>query len=245
MLGKQLRSKYLDRRTRDCNGNNWMRQFIGAAEDFIFAGSSALLLLLIHLSEAYWFLSFIALMPLIIRLSRASVVSSIRTGFLFGIAYLLTLSIDSLFIAPYPVLLKICVSLIFISALTGIVGWVRNRYGFNPLLIATIWAFLELGLIKINIIDGLFGGAQMSIPIFGAVSALFGFVIVSFIIVLANSLLLAAINKIADYIKKEDKKYPEGAYARWIFTYRSGYSKVLNLVPESRGPPLAGLARAY
>ena len=127
----------------------------------------------------------------------------------------------------------------------GLTGWVRNRFGFNPLLIASFWAVLELGLIRINIIEGFFGGVYLSIPIFGAVSALFGFVLVSFIIVLVNSLLLAAIDKIAKYIKAADNKYPEGVYARWIFTYRSGYSKVLEFVPESRGPPLIGFSEAF
>ena len=96
-------------------------------------------------------------MPLIIRLHNATVVSSIRVGLLFGVSYLLTLSIDSLFAAPLLTALKISIGLAFIVCLIGLVGWVRNRYGFNPVLTALVLTFLELGLIKIGIIDSLYG----------------------------------------------------------------------------------------
>ena len=236
-LGKRLSILRFHCRTTGLNNTDWISRIAGGAEDFIYAGISAVLLLLINLSDAYWFLCFVALMPLIIRLSRASVVSSIRTGLLFGISYLLTLSINSLFIDLWPTILGICLGCVLISGLTGIVGWIRQRYGFNPVLTAVILVIIELGLIQIGLVESLLGEVHLSLPIFGAVSTLFGFVIVSFIIVLTNSLLLAAITKIVGYVNKDDRKYPENVNARWFSIDKSGYSEVLNLVPDSRGPP--------
>lgn len=211
------------------------------AEDFLYAGTSALLLLIINLFESYWFICFVALLPLIIRLSRASMLSAVRTGFLFGLSFLLTVSIDSIAAAPLLTAVKVFAGLVLIVALAGATGWIRKRYGFNPVFLAVFWAFLDYGLDGLGITPGILGKVPPSIPIFGAISTLFGFVIVSFIIVLANSLLLMAIDKIASLAGKTEKDFPAEALVWRILLHKCGYSKILNLVPEVRGPPSASI----
>lgn len=237
MLGKHFVPEKLKHRSRIISCGTSSNRFSDVAEDFLFGGSSALLLLFINLFNSYWFLCFVALLPLIVRLSRASMSSAIRTGILFGVCYLVTVSLNSIPAAPSLTFLKILTGLILILILSWLTVWIRERYGFNPVFLALFWAFLDYGLDSLGITPGILGRIPLSVPIFGAISTLFGFVIVSFIIVLANSLLLLAIEKIAGLVKTPRKDFPAEPFAWRILLHKCGYSKILNLVPEVRGPP--------
>ncbi|MEW5923881.1 MAG: hypothetical protein AB1746_07835 [Candidatus Zixiibacteriota bacterium] len=237
MLGKYLipeKPKYFSISNNRRTASNKLSDL---AEDFLYGGSSALLLLFINLFDSYWFLCFVALLPLIVRLSRASEFSAVRTGILFGFCYLLTVSLNSIPAAPLLTFLKISAGLVLILILSWLTAWIRKRSGFNPLFLAVFWAFLDYGLDSLGITPGILGRISLSVPIFGAISTLFGFVIVSFIIVLANSLLLLAIEKIAGLTTIARKDFPAEAFAWRILLHKCGYSKILNFVPEVRGPP--------
>ena len=237
MLGKHFVPEKPEYRSLSTNGRTTSNRLSDLAEDFLYGGSSALLLLFINLFDSYWFLCFVALLPLIVRLSRASMFSAIRTGILFGFCYLVTASLNSIHVTPLLTCLKIFAGLVLILILSGLTTWIRKRFGFNPLILAVFWAFLDYGLDGLGITPGILGRIPLSVPIFGAISTLFGFVIVSFIIVLANSLLLLAIEKIVGSIKTIRKDFPAEPFVWRVLLHKYGYSKILNLVPEVRGPP--------
>lgn len=212
--------------------------YLSWAEDFIFAGSSAVILLFANLFQPHWYLSFLALVPFIYRISRASVLSSIRLGFLFGLSFFAISAVDSLLVSPAGAALKILAGIAILTLFAGSAGWVRKCFGFNPLFVALLWAGFEYGLVKVGFIEGLFGEGKFSLPVFGAISAIFGFIIVSFIVVLANSLLVLAIEKVVSLIKDADATIHLGGMIVKLQLPCKVAVENFYLIPESRGPPL-------
>jgi apolipoprotein N-acyltransferase len=212
------------------------------AEDFIFAGTSAVLLLIANLFSSYWYFCFLALLPLIYRISRASLISSIRLGFLFGFSFSCILAINPLIISPLATALKIIPAVLVFTLFAGSVGWIRLRYGFNPVLVAVLWAGFEFGLVNLGFYEGLFGQAKFSLPVFSAISTIFGFIIISFIIVLANSLIILAIEKVVSFIKESDTTLRPEALDWYIGGPCRAPGENLYLIPESRAPPVTIIA---
>ncbi|UCD95563.1 MAG: hypothetical protein JSU69_05800 [Candidatus Zixiibacteriota bacterium] len=212
---------------------------VGWAEDFVFAGLSTFLLLIAASFRTHWYLCFIALMPFIYRAGRASVLSSLRLGLLFGISFFVTSGIDSAITAGASVSLRIVSGVFLFAIFAGCLAWVRRRLGFNLILFALLWAAFEFVLIKLGFIHGLFGDLKFTVPFFAALGTVFGFVIVSFVIVLTNLLLALAIEKAIAQVKKarvvvySDKR-------TWGWQLRNKFRiENLYLVPESRAPPIA------
>lgn len=207
------------------------------AEDFIFSGTSAVLLLVVNLFQAYWYFCFLALVPFIYRISRASIISSFRLGFFLGISFFAASAIDSFLVVPFETGLKILSAVAILTLFAGSVGWIRQCFGFNPILIALLWAGFELGLVKLGFIDGLFGEARFSLPFFKGLAAIFGFIIVSTILVFANSLIVLAIEKIVALVKKGALAILLPERGRNLYFPCEVSVENLYLIPESRAPP--------
>ena len=220
------------------------------AESFVFAGSSVLLLLVVNLFPQYWYVSFFALTPFLYRIIKASPGESLRLGFLFGICFFGVSIIDSQLGYPFSSFLKLLAGTGLFALFGWIVGWARQRWGFNPAFVALLWVALEIGLVKLGIVGdsaslttlslskgGLLGEAELSHPFFGGLFALFGFLSVSAIVVLLNSLLVLLVLKtLALKIPRgktvqEDERRTDLFSAPWFFTQR------VYLVPEGRAPP--------
>jgi hypothetical protein len=55
--------------------------------NFLYAGSSALMISVAHLHPEFWFISLIALIPFLCRVARASIFESVVLGALLAISY--------------------------------------------------------------------------------------------------------------------------------------------------------------
>jgi len=166
----------------------------GWAEDFLYAGSSALLLVLVHLAPDLWMISFAALVPLLWGIIRADFPArALRLGFLFGISFFTVSLINSFPFAPFATLARILGGTVLLSFFGWVVAWGRRRWGFNPLVIALLWIALELGMIRLGFTRGLLGEAGAPQSLFGGMTVLFGFLSISFLIILINTVLLVAV----------------------------------------------------
>jgi hypothetical protein len=207
------------------------------AESFIFAGSSALLLLVVNFFPEYWYVSFFALTPFLYRIIKAAPGESLRLGFLFGLSFFSVSIIDSPSGYPFPPLLKLVCGTGLFALFGWAVGWARRRWGFNPAIVALAWVGLEVGLASLGLVRGLLGEAEFSHPFFGGLFALFGFLSVSAIIVLLNSLLVLLILKTLSLkiprgtTIQEDERRTDLFSAPWFVTQR------VYLVPQGRAPP--------
>ena len=206
-------------------------------ESFLFAGISALLLLLAGFFSEYSFLSLVALTPFLYRISKAGMSESIRLGFLLGLAFLSVTLANSLVTDPLPALLK----LLYGTALFTLFAWTlfraRTVFGFNPIITALIWVGFELAAVKLGLVRGLLGSAEFSNQYLNGLVILFGFIIVSFVIVLLNSLLLIAIEKAVSLAEARGTASCESGRI-WDLCFSPGlFVQKCYLVPDVRGPP--------
>jgi apolipoprotein N-acyltransferase len=208
------------------------------AESFIFAGTSALLLLIANLFPDYWFFSLFALTPFLYRVIKASPSESLRLGILFGFSFFAVSEFGGSGFVGVIHELPLLISGTGIFGLFGwAVGWARKRWGFNPSIVALLWVGLEIGLVKLGFINGLFGKAEFSHSFFSGLVTLFGFLTVSAIIVLFNSLLVLL------FIKTLEVTRPRGKILQkkekiWSLLFTPGiFSQKVYLVPEGRAPP--------
>lgn len=209
--------------------------FVAWAESFIFAGSSALLLLIANLFPHYWYVSFFALTPFLYRIiritcgerSRTTPSESLRLGFLFGLSFFAVSLVDTRITSPFPSVLMLLFGTGLFALFGWAVGWARNRWGFYPSLVALLWVGVELGLVKLGMnqngsylsvasgigIPEAEGQARFSHPLvvseanlfFHALVGLFGFLTVSAIIVLFNSLLVLLFLKTLELTRPRGK----------------------------------------
>jgi len=208
------------------------------AEDFIFAGASAALLLVVCLFKDYWYLSFLALLPFFYRISKSSFRSALRVGMLFGMTYFLNAEINSLMMQPGSAILNILAGIALCSILGMAINWAGRRWGANPLLISLIWVGFQFVDTRLMGGNTFFGNVEITLPFFNTLSTLFGFIIVSSIIVLANTILLLAVEK-AFELERKRKHVISGGEKRCGFAqYRYILIDSVSLLPEGRAPPL-------
>ena len=207
------------------------------AESFIFAGTSALLLLIANFFPDYWYFSFFALTPFLYRIIKASASESLRLGLLFGLSFFTVSVINSPMVSPIRSLLTLLCGTGLFALFGWAVGWARKRWGFNPSIVALLWVGLEIGLVKLGFINGFFGETEFSNPFFGCLVGLFGFLTVSAIIVLFNSLLVLLFIKTLEVTISRGKVVREEEKI-WSLLSTPGFStQKVYLVPEGRAPP--------
>ena len=209
------------------------------AESFIFAGSSALLLLVANLFPQYWYFSFFALIPFLYKIIKASPSESLRLGLLFGFSFFSATLTDSFVISPLPSVLKLISGTALFTLFGWTVGWARQKWGFNPSIVALLWMGLEIGLIKFGFVGGLFGEAEFSHPFLHGMVGLLGFLVVSALIVLLNSLLVLAIVETIELTRPKRTTVQEEE-KKWDFFFtRNLFTEKVYVVPEGRAPPLS------
>jgi hypothetical protein len=225
-----IKTKTAHRRFREPSCSSWI-------DSFVFAGGSALLLLLANLFPEFWYFSFFALTPLLFRIIKAMPGESLRLGFLFGISYFSVSVLDSLVITPVPALIKLASGTALFALFGWVVGVARERWGFNPSIVALLWVGLEIGLLKLHFVGGLLGSVEPSHSLFGGLIALFGVLAAAAIVALLNSLLVLAIVKILTIRNPREKSVKEDQRF-WGFFFTPGVlTQKVYLVPEGRAPP--------
>jgi len=211
------------------------------AESFIFAGSSALLLLLASLFPACWYFSFFAFIPFLYRIIQTTPAESLRLGFLFGISFFTVSQIDSFLISPFVYLLKLLFGTSLFTLFSWSIGWAKKRWGFNPFIVSVLWIFIQTGLLKLGLVGGLIEKAGLSHPVLHCLVGLIGFLAVSALIVFFNSLLVLAVIESLKLVKSIIKIEPKEK-RKWNFVSAvSFFTQKVYAMPKDRAPPLQGI----
>ena len=157
---------------------------------FLCAGSSALFLSIINQYPEFWFISMFALVPFLWRVIKETLSGSIILSVILAGCYVFIAYSHEIVVYPSTFLFKfICIN--FIVSVFGIAVNRINRYlGFNPIFIAALWLPLEYGLTHYAGFETIFAFTQSGSGFVLRLASLFGFLIVSFCVILINSLIL-------------------------------------------------------
>ncbi len=207
------------------------------AQSFVFAGSSALLLLIANLFPDYWYFSFFALTPFLYRIFKNVPGESLRLGFLLGLSFFGALSWHSIMATPLVFVPKLLGGIALFSLFGWAAGWSRGRWGFNPFVVAVLWVGLETGLRKLGFGGGVFGESGFSHPLLNGFAGLLGFLAVSALIVALNSFLVLAVLGTLEIVRVGGKTVG-GDQTTWgVICACGSVTDKVYLVPESRAPP--------
>ncbi len=222
-----------------------MRGFIiRLLESFLCAGSSALLISVAHLYPEFWFVSLFALIPFLWRAIRVSLFESIILGGLLAASYSFVAFRLESWATPGAFLFTL-VGLIALFALYGtIVNRIKKHLGFNVIFIAVLWLPVEYALSHYAGLENLFtlSPDKTGLPVLLRIGSLFGMLMISFIIVLVNSLILIILRQVAQVVFSRgtlsipDDKRPYPPFREIILKRRWYY------FPDVRAPPVVGKA---
>ena len=208
-------------------------------ESFLCAGSSALLISVAHLYPEFWFVSLFALIPFLWRAIRVSLFESIILGGLLAASYSFVSFRFESWATPGAFLFTL-VGLIVLFALYGtVVNRIKKYIGFNVIFIAVLWLPVEYALSHYAGLGNLFAQSTGESSLMLRIGSLFGMLMISFIIVLINSLILIILRQVAQVllsrgtlsIPVDKRPYPP---FKEIILERRWYS-----FPDVRAPPLS------
>jgi apolipoprotein N-acyltransferase len=189
-------------------GNKSNKLFsLKSAENSLFAGSSALILSLSHLYPELKFLAIIALVPFLWRLIKINFADSVILGFSLGSLFVIGTSLAETWLSPMAFTARfLCLSLIFALFALG-VNRVKKHLGLNPVFIALLWLPLEYFLKNYAHLGFIFSPGSTDSGFLFGIGSLFGLLMVSFFIVLINSLILVLLRQFHSS-KPNRRKFP-------------------------------------
>lgn len=218
-------------------GRRNSRSVIGLIEDFLFAGTSCLLLSLAHSSERFWYLSFIAFIPLLARASRVHCPRCFALGGMLGLGYALVMRPTVAGEVLSGFLLSALSLSILLAAYTASVSLFARRLAFSSVVAATLWLPVEIVLRKSALAEGLFSSVGTHTALLFRMSSLFGLLFVPFLVVMVNSLVLSLCMPLFRR-SKEKKDLPADSDSRWrLDPYFLPVGSVAHSLLRNRAPP--------
>ncbi|MFQ6008586.1 MAG: hypothetical protein ACE5K8_06490 [Candidatus Zixiibacteriota bacterium] len=207
-------------------------------ENFLWAGTSALLIAAAHLYIALWWLSLVALAPFLWRTVKATLFDSFILGAFLAISYcFVAFPVHSLFVPSQLLVNLLAFNFLFIFY-TVAVNRIGKHIGFNAVFIAALWLPLEYALSHYAGFVGIFALSIGDSSLAYRIASLFGLLMVSFVVVLVNTLILIFVKRVVDVLRSKaifPVKVVKQAYPplKEIFVERRWYS-----FPDVRAPPL-------
>ena len=207
------------------------------AESFLFAGCSSLLLLVARIFPHYWYFSLFALTPFLFGMITSSPGESPRLGFLLGLSFFGASLGHSLVAAPFDCLPTLIAGTALFSLFGWIAGWVRKCWGFSPSIVALLWVGLEIGLLRFGFAGGILAEPGFSDPLLHGLVGLLGFLAVSALIVVLNSVLILAVLKTLEMVGRWREAVEKEESTWYTASGWSSRAETAYLVPEGRAPP--------
>lgn len=208
---------------------------------FIFSGSSALILSFAHIYSEYWFVYLFALVPFLWRVSRTDLTGAVVSGFFLAGCYIFVVYIGEVFIYAEIFIIRF----IFLSTAFMVfaiaVNLLKKKRFFNPAFIALLW--LPFEYIHSHYIGsgGIFNLQDGGSGIVWRIMSLYGFLMVTFVVVAVNTLILLMIES---FCKLSLPGFIFLFQFRKLFFFENDnivFIKHRNFLPDLRGPPALAL----
>jgi apolipoprotein N-acyltransferase len=214
-------------------------------ESFLCAGTSALLIAAAHLypvkqaMPALWWLSLVALTPFLWRAVKASLIDSIVLGAFLALSYcFVAFPVHSLLVSGQFLVKLLAFNLLFVFYAVA-VNRIGKHIGFNAIFIAALWLPLEYALSHYAGLGSIFALSITDSSPSYRIASLFGLLMISFVVVLVNTLLLIFFKRVVEALRSK-VNYPirvvKKAYPPFkeILRGRRWFSS-----PDVRAPPVA------
>ncbi len=214
------------------------RQTPGFFGNFTCAGSSALLISVAHLYPEFWFVSLFALIPFLWRATLVSLFESIVLGSLLATSYCLVMVPVASWATPDAFLLKLLALNVLFALYGTLVNKMAKHIGFNAIFIAVLWMPLEYALSHYADLGRIFTFSETDSTLLFRIGSLFGMLIISFVVVLMNSLILLVLKRVVQAISSRGT-FPITNDKKLYFAFkeiileRRWYD-----FPDPRAPPL-------
>lgn len=204
---------------------------------FLCAAGSAILLSFSHVFGELWFISLFALVPFLWRLCHVNLRGAVSTGMMLATFFVCATSVSDLIFAPKIFLLKL-LSLNMAFALFGLViNRARKSLGFDPLFIALLWFPIEYALIQYAHLGAIFSISNSGSSLLIGFCSLFGIMLGSLAIVLANSLLLLIVRYVGQWVLSRKDILTESDEKGHLSLSEVILERTWYYFPDVRAPP--------
>jgi apolipoprotein N-acyltransferase len=207
------------------------------AESVLAGGLSALLLLIAHVYPQYDYLSLVALLPLLIGLSRARTGTAFAIGSVFGIAYFSIILLGESMSNPIAGLVWMTTAAILCGSFGAGVAWSRSRFGLSPSVVACLWVVLESALHVVGLSDGILLASSPVGSVFDTAMTAFGVIGAAALIVLFNSVTLIVITRLLVMARAAAPKLKTDKRPWDLLSGVRLFAQKHFVLPETRGPP--------
>jgi apolipoprotein N-acyltransferase len=173
---------------------------IRLAEDFLCAGSSVLLIACAQLHPELWFVALFALVPFMWRTVKVGLGRSLVLGAFLATAYSFVAWPIMSWVSPGAFLTKLASLNILFALYAVAVNRIKRYVGFNAVFIAALWLPLEYILSHYTHLGSMFGFTTTDSGLVYRVSSLFGVLMISFVVVLVNTLILIFLKRVVEVL---------------------------------------------
>lgn len=165
-------------------------------ENFLCAGSTALLIPIAHLDSGLWFISAFALVPFLWRCTRVSLLESVALAGVLAASYsFLTVPVSS-WATPGALVFKL-LSLNLLFTMLAIAANRSAKYiGPKSVLIAVCWLPIEYVLSHYANLSSIFAFSESDGTLIIRIGSLCGILLISLVVVLVNWLIIALLGRV-------------------------------------------------
>jgi len=207
-------------------------------EDFLGAGTSALILSWAHIYPAYWFVALFALLPFFWRLTRANLYRSVIIGTILAGCYAFVAFTGEILLSFPTFLFKLFLFSLIFSAFGIAVNRTKRYIGFNAALIAVLWLPLEYFLTHYAHLGSILAFPETDSALLLRIGSLFGILMVSFVVVFVNSLILLFLKHVVQALSSR-KVFPAKDHKRLYLPFKEIIlEKRWYYFPDPRAPPV-------
>ena len=206
---------------------------------FLCAGTSALLISVAHLFPEFWFVSLFALVPFLWLAIRATLPESVILGCLLATSYYLVTFPTWSGAAAGLFLLKLLGLNTIFALYAAAVNRIGRHIGTNAIFVAALWLPLEYTLSHYSGLGNLFALSGNESVLLFRIGSLFGMLMISFVIVLANLLVLLFLRQVVHALRSKARlpaRADKPAYLPFKEILLEGHWYYFS---DPRAPPLA------
>ena len=221
---------------------------IRLVKDFFCAGSSALMVAFAQLHPEFQCLALLALVPFLWRATRVTCLEATSLGILLSVCHAFVTNPVSAWFAGAEPLYRLLGFMVAFGGYAVAVNKLARRIGFHAVFIAILWLPLEYALCHFGRAGRVFTLKAADSNLLFQVGSLCGTLMISFMVVLTNSVILVISGRVFNYtcFRTSGSVGDEDEHVIYLYVIEQFSEKPWIKFSVSRAPPLRpGLSVNY